>query len=59
MLRIRKWPSRRAWIAREDPVEQVKACFFASYLALLVLKPMRQRAMAEELFPDALGITRV
>jgi hypothetical protein len=27
--------------------------------AFLVLKPMRQRAMAEELFPDALGITRV
>jgi OFA family oxalate/formate antiporter-like MFS transporter len=33
--------------------------FFAAFLALLVLKPMRQRAMAEELFPDALGITRV
>ena len=33
--------------------------FFAAFLLLLVLKPMRQRAMAEELFPDALGITRV
>ena len=32
--------------------------FFAAFLALLVLKPMRQRAMAEELFSDALGITR-
>jgi hypothetical protein len=28
-------------------------------LALLVLEPMRRRAMAEELFPEALGITRV
>jgi len=33
--------------------------FFAAFLALLVLKPMRQRAMTEELFADALGITRV
>ena len=32
--------------------------FFAAFLALLVLKPMRERAMGEELFPDALGITR-
>ena len=32
--------------------------FFAAFLALLVLEPTRQRAMAEELFPDALGITR-
>ena len=33
--------------------------FFAAGLALLVLKPMRRRAMSEELIPDALGITRV
>jgi len=33
--------------------------FLAAFLALLVLKPMRQRAMSHELIPDALGITRV
>jgi MFS transporter, OFA family, oxalate/formate antiporter len=33
--------------------------FVAAFLALLVLKPMRQRAMSEELIPDALGISRV
>ena len=32
--------------------------FFAAFLALLVLEPTRQRAMAEELFPGALGTTR-
>ena len=32
--------------------------FFAAFLALLVLKPMRERAMGEELFPGALGTTR-
>ncbi len=33
--------------------------FFAAFLALLVLKPMRQRVMSHELIPDALGISRV
>jgi len=33
--------------------------FLAAFLALVVLKPMRQRAMSHELIPDALGITRV
>jgi OFA family oxalate/formate antiporter-like MFS transporter len=33
--------------------------FVAAFLALLVLKPMRQRVMSEELIPDALGISRV
>ncbi len=33
--------------------------FFAAFLALLVLKPIRQRAMSQELIPDALGISRV
>ena len=33
--------------------------FFAAFQSLLVLTPMRQRAMAEELFPDAFGSTRV
>ena len=32
--------------------------YFAAFLALLVLEPTRQRAMAEELFPGALGTTR-
>jgi len=33
--------------------------FVAAALALMVLKPMRHRAMSEELIPDALGISRV
>jgi len=33
--------------------------FLAAATALLVLKPVRQRAMSEELIPDALGISRV
>jgi hypothetical protein len=32
--------------------------FFAAFLTLFVLEPMRQGTMAEGLFPDALGITR-
>ena len=33
--------------------------FLAAGLALLALKPLRHRAMTEELIPDALGISRV
>ena len=33
--------------------------FVAAALALLVLKPLRQRKMSDELIPDALGISRV
>ena len=33
--------------------------FFGAFVALLLLKPMRQGQMAEGAFPAALGMTRV